>query len=233
MIPPGSAPYAPATTVMRVITRNRERGLPSPVNIRALETVGVPSGNASATLRAIRFFRLIDDEGHQTELFERLRRATTDEYLGVLAEIVREAYHDVLTIVDPSQDDLTAVNDAFRHYEPGAQRPRMVALFLGMCREAGIGPEVRHRQPRPQASPRQSARTTRQQPRPDTSQAPIAQQTDEERQEPADGTPDYRLLNVVLQQLPRNGKWTSERRDKWLQAVAANVALVVEVEETD
>ena len=44
-------------------------------------------------------------------------------------------------------------------------------------------------------------------------------------------TPDYRLLNVLLQQLPRDGRWTNDRRDRWLQAIAASVDLVVEVEE--
>ena len=42
-------------------------------------------------------------------------------------------------------------------------------------------------------------------------------------------TPDYRLINALLQQLPHAGTWTKLRRDLWLQAVAASVDLVVEI----
>lgn len=40
---------------------------------------------------------------------------------------------------------------------------------------------------------------------------------------------DYRLLVTLLDQLPLNGKWSQQRRDRWLQAVTANLDLLVEV----
>lgn len=233
-----SAPYATPTNVLTVIGRYRERGLPDPITRRTLESLGITYSVTGHVLGALRFLSLIDGEGHRTDQFERLRRATTDEYREVLAEIIRAAYHEVLTIVDPVRDSITAINDAFRHFEPAAQRDRMVTLFLGLCREAGIGPEKRRLRP-----VRQETTPSTQQRRPratgGTMQGQMATATagmipgqlPASGDQPSDGTPDYRLLNVLLQQLPREGRWSRERREKWLQAMQSAVDLVVEVTE--
>lgn len=42
---------------------------------------------------------------------------------------------------------------------------------------------------------------------------------------------DYRPLSAVIQQLPRDGKWTQAHRDNWLRAMKAVVDLLVENEE--
>ena len=41
--------------------------------------------------------------------------------------------------------------------------------------------------------------------------------------------PNYYLISVLLQQLPKDGKWTQKQRDRWMQAMAANIDLLLEV----
>ena len=134
------APYAAVNNVMEVITRRRERGLPSPLTTKALESISIPPGNISRTLQAIRFLGLMEDDGSQTELFDRLARAGEQdgEHREILGEVIKNAYHAVFAIVDPAQDGDMAIHDAFRQFVPEAQRDRMVSFFLGMCGRAGI-----------------------------------------------------------------------------------------------
>ncbi|MBA2275802.1 MAG: DUF5343 domain-containing protein [Chloroflexi bacterium] len=91
-------------------------------------------------MQALRFLGLVDEGGNRLEGFEQLRRANTDEYPGVLAEVVRAAYLPVFTIVDPATDSDTAIADAFRGYEPAAQREKMISIFRGLCVRAGLIP---------------------------------------------------------------------------------------------
>jgi hypothetical protein len=133
-----SAPYAPVNNVLGVVARFRERGLPETLTPHELTRIGIPEGNTSRTLQALRFLGLIDEEGHHTPAFSRLRIASTAEYPSTLAELLREAYSDIFRILDPAEANEIDLNDAFRGYHPQAQRSRMVVLFLGLCREAGL-----------------------------------------------------------------------------------------------
>ncbi|MGB6838606.1 MAG: DUF5343 domain-containing protein [Dehalococcoidia bacterium] len=225
-----AAPYAPVHNVLTVIRRLRERGLPDPLTLQELERIGVPAGNAPRTLAALRFLGLVEDEGTRSPAFERLGRASTDEYAETLAEIVRAAYAPVFTVVDPAQDNEIALHDAFRHYHPQAQRSRMVTLFLGVCREAGIipgGPPRRKAKMRRQTEGRAAERPPAQVVRPKSIES--AEAVGQPTITQTEGGPDYRLVSAVMQQLPKDGKWTKARRDKWIEAVAANVDLLIEV----
>ena len=227
-----TAPYAPVDNVLKVIRRLRERGLPSPLTLLELERLGIPSGNAPRTLAALRFLGLIEEDGQRSETFDRLGKANTDEYAGLLAEIVRAAYSPVFTIVDPARDGDIAINDAFRQYTPEAQRPRMVTLFLGLCREAGLipgGSPVRHARLR-KATPKPKSRLSSQK----GEEIEVEGKTVKGEIAGVAGSPDYRVLAALIQQLPRDKKWTSTMRNKWVHAVEAAVDFQIEVtEETD
>jgi len=228
-----NAPYAPCEGVLRVIRRFRERGLPERIMLKEMEALGIPAGNAPRVLVALRFLGLIDDEGQRTDLFTRLTKAAEADYATVMAEIIRAAYSAVFAVADPSGDGDTAVNDAFRQYEPQAQRKRMVSLFQGLCREAGIvegGPITRKPRTRGQVAPRQSGATRRatasthegngeEFPRPDVGVVVTGTQT------------DYRVLLPLIQQLPKDGKWTKSVRDRWLHMVEATIDFKIEVRE--
>jgi hypothetical protein len=136
---------------------HNDRGLNWPLTTESLEHIGVPDSMTPRTLQAIKFLGLIDEAGQPTESFERIKRASTDEYHAQLAEVIRAAYLPVFSIVNPGQDGDVAIADAFRRYEPSNQREKMVALFRGLCMEAGIitsKPRQRGggRKPRPEGS---------------------------------------------------------------------------------
>jgi Family of unknown function (DUF5343) len=224
-------PYAPLQPVLDVIRRFRERGLPEVVSRAVLHQLGAAEGNSDRIQKALQFLDLIDADGKRTATFSRLGKASETEYQEVLAEIVRAAYSQILTIVDPNDGDIP-INDAFRHYEPTGQRGRMVALFLGLCREAGMvsgGPVER----RPRAK-----RVTTGNPPSRTRRTEVLTNSTNNNQDdggageaPPPSGADYRLLSALIQQLPRDGTWTQARRDRWLQAFTANIDLLVEVDE--
>jgi len=220
------APYAPYKAVHDVIVRYRDRGLPDSLTPAVLSQVGVADGMTARTMRALRFLGLIDESGARQEPFERLKQATTSEYPEQLAQVIRAAYLPVFTIVNPAEDSDTAIADAFRRFEPSAQRGKMIALFRSLCEEAQIITQVA---PRPRPAPRRAAPDApSQRPRPPAekrSDPPVVRDHKDD-----DATaPDYRLISAVIQQLPRSGKWTRERRDRWLLTLTSAVDLLFEV----
>lgn len=224
------APYAYTRNVMQVITRRRERGLPNPLTAQVLETISIPTGNVSRTLQALRFLGLIEDDGSHTELWDGLTRANEREgqYRESLEEIVRGAYHRVFEIVDPAQDGDIAIHDAFRQFQPEAQRGRMQTLFLGMCQEAGVI-QPRGRERRADASRSQLRENQQRQRR------PTPQLSKQQRGQAQEGIQrrleddDSHLLFAVIRQIPTQRQWTADRRRRWLSAVEAAVDLMVDV----
>lgn len=115
---------------MGLIQQYRAHALPELLTPSALCPFGISQGNAPRALQALRFLGLIDDVGRSTESFKRLRQASAEEYPDTFAEIVRAAYRPIFSLVDPGQDDLAAVDEAFRRYTPADQRDHMVRLFM-------------------------------------------------------------------------------------------------------
>lgn len=231
-------PYAPPSAVVGVIRQLRNRGLTEPVTSNSLQQVGVSSGNAARTLQALKFLGLVDDEGQIADTFKRLKTAGTDEYPATLAEVLNNTYHPVFNVVDPAEDEMTRIEDAFRLFEPSRQRGRMVTLFLGLCHEAGLVGE--DRAPKAQSSPRkqQSRHTTSQQgqPRKSPPKKPPAQEPlieEPPRRETQEPPTDYPLVTAIVQQLPKNGKWTQKRHDLWVHAMTSAVDLAIEIEEPE
>lgn len=146
--PDKPAPYAPASAIIDLIQRYRNRGLPSPVTGEVLMRVGVSESLVSRTLYALQALDLIDEQGAPTKTFEGIRLAPEAEYKQRLSQWLQGAYADVLTFVDPGRDDETKVRDAFRSYQPVGQQSRMITLFLGLLATAGLVSEKRSAQPR-------------------------------------------------------------------------------------
>src|SRR5262249_35610932 len=82
----------------------------------------------------------------------------------LLTAAIRNAYAEDFERVDPAEDTQAKIVDAFRRYERRSQTDRMVMLFLGLCREAGIpdrdAPRKRAMQPpaREQSKPASGSR---------------------------------------------------------------------------
>jgi Family of unknown function (DUF5343) len=247
-----TAPYSRFGAIEKVIERIRGRGLPSPLTSGALEDMGLASGNGYQILQGLRFLKLVAADGTLTDAYDALRGATTEQFKPELAVIIHKAYEHIFTIIDPAKDDIVAINDAFRRYDPPGQRSRMVYLFMGLCRMAGLAPEeaVRKRVPRKphQASvgriPRQKPTKAKLQEQPpllglnhddevtngtvkpeaETTKLPLLPPQEEDDS-------DYRLMfELMIRKLPKGERqWTRARREQWMLAMGANLDMVVEV----
>lgn len=229
-----TAPYAPFGCVITVLRRFRERGLPEVLTAQELVRVGVSEGNASRTLQTLRFLNLIDEMGYRTQIFDRIGRVPTSEYAEVFGEIIKEAYRNVFAIIDPAEATDIEINDAFRYYQPQAQRGRMVTLFMSLCRETGLmagGPPVTRKRTKGATAGKSSMlsySTTLRKSQIEASHAPETMNTPNQNSKFIEL--EYMLLQEFLQQLPSNKKWTRERRDRWLQAFTASIDLLIDIE---
>lgn len=155
------APYAPSSSIVDLIERYRNRGLPSPVTADVLLRAGIPQSLVSRTLYALQVLDLIDEQGAPTKTFEGIRLAPEAEYKQRLSEWLQSAYADVLKFVDPAVDDEIKVRDAFRSYQPVGQQSRMISLFLGLLGAAGMSVEKRGGQSRrPSSTPPRTPRAS-------------------------------------------------------------------------
>ena len=185
------APYAYPNAVLGLIPRYREGALPDPITPSALKPFGISPNNAHRLLGALGFLGLIDDAGRSTGYFERLRRASAEEYPAALADVLRAAYRPVFE-ASTSRDDPAALDRVFQRYSPedgqgldgeglgflggdhqapqalgkGARRSRATALsegFHSLAEEVGSGAELFVDGPEPQdeQGPREGTRDRR------------------------------------------------------------------------
>jgi hypothetical protein len=137
--PEKPAPYATAGSILDLINRHRDRGLPATVDADVLGRLGIAPTLIPRTLQALHALDLIDPKtGAPTDNFETLRLAAEDEFKDRLAAWLKATYADVFAFVDPSKDGEARIRDAFRTYNPIGQQERMVMLFQGLCTAAGL-----------------------------------------------------------------------------------------------
>lgn len=133
-----SAPYAPSTVVLMLLQRNRDKGLPNPLTIEALQRLGVTDSLVQRTFQTLKIFDLIDESGKHTGILDSLRRAPEAEYRPRMAEWLNAAYAHTLDVLDPATATEVQIRDAFRHYNPPSLQPRMIKLFTSLFEEAGV-----------------------------------------------------------------------------------------------
>jgi Family of unknown function (DUF5343) len=213
-------PYAPASAVLELIERHRNKGLPQVVDADVLLRAGVSDSLVPRTLQALKSLDLLTDDGRPSEVFEGIRLAPTAEYKQKLTEWLNAAYADALSYVDPATDDEVAIRDAFRKYTPTGQQPRMVSLFMGLFTAAGVMP---HRlkastsnaptKPRPNVAKPVKAQKWTSKYTPNTSHKPVLNT-------PSGSIPP--ALAGLLATLPNDtGIWTRERRDQFVATFSA------------
>lgn len=201
-------PYGPASGVIGLIERHRNKGLPAPVDADVLGRAGITPSLIPRTLQTLAALDLLTEDGKPSEALEGLRLTPEAEYKQRVAEWLTGTYADALQFVDPATDDETKIRDAFRNYKPIGQQGRMVSLFIALFAYAGIGPERVARPPakrspaNPAPKPRPPAKPTS-----DPSKPPIVH---------ADGNLPP-ALSGLLTSLPALGaNWTEDGRDKFM-----------------
>lgn len=205
-------PYAPASAVIGLIERHRNKGLPSPVDADVLGRAGISPSLIPRTMQTIVGLDLINEDGHPSEILEALRLAPESEYKQRLAQWLTGTYADALQFVDPASDDEVKIRDAFRSYKPVGQQGRMVTLFSALFAYAGIAPErVRPPVPRSKFVP----------PKQRLSYTP-AQTKREQGGAGAGRVPNTGLppaLEGMITSLAADGpQWSAERRDDFTKA---------------
>ena len=131
-------PYAAPANVKAVLQRTRTRNLPSKIDDEFLQLAGISPVVFGRVKEALVFLGLISKTGSPTDRLEAMGASSDEEYRSLLATAVREAYSEDFQRVDPALDGQPQIVNAFRRYQPRSQTSRMVMLYLGLCREAGI-----------------------------------------------------------------------------------------------
>jgi Family of unknown function (DUF5343) len=221
-----AGPYAPPSAILEIINRRRDRGLAVPINADVLERAGIGSSLIPRTLQALQTLDLIDEQGQPTSTFEAIRLAPTPDFQARLQEWLRGAYADVLTFVDPSQDDESKVTDAFRAYEPNGQQRRMVILFRDLCVAAGLAPA---KSPAGQKAP-SASRPVNATPRQRTIAKRVVNEVFKNAPRHSSGVPAP--LAGLLASLPAEGDtWTKAERAKFITTFTAVLDFCFPVEE--
>lgn len=222
-------PYASPQSIIEIYERHRNRGLPNPVTAEVLGRAGIPDSLIPRTIQALQSLDLIDEGGNLTEMFESIRKAPEAEYQNRLQAWLNSAYADVLSYVDPANDDETKIRDAFRDYRPTGQQARMVTLFTRLYAAAGV------RSPRAVALREPSPRLRVASNRPPSARkaAPPARLPSPAQayQPPLNGLPPP--IEGLLATLPTDGAgWSKDRRDRFLKTFEAVVDFCFPIEST-
>jgi hypothetical protein len=156
-------PYAAAANVVAVLQRCRTRNLPEVIDNDFFQLVEVPGVVFGRVRDALRFLELVDPDGRPTDTLQAIAASSDEEYRELLAATIRRTYSGDFERVNPSEDTQAQIVNAFRRYEPRSQTNRMVMLFLGLCREAGIPVLDAPRDRQMRAPSARAARPTRRQ----------------------------------------------------------------------
>jgi len=131
------APYVPASALSQFFDHIRYVKTPDKVTSGLVEDYNLPKGHAFALLSCLKFLGLVEDDGTPNPAYKALQ-TSGEEFRGNLEEIVRRAYSDLFSVVDPSRNGREHIKNFFaRNYSP-ATAERATALFLDLCGEAGI-----------------------------------------------------------------------------------------------
>jgi hypothetical protein len=156
------APYAAPENVLRVLEKVHKNGLRGKIDPDFLGQLGINEAMVNRVIRTMEFLGFTDpaDEGARTPLLDQYIVSSEDDARALLGEAIRKSYEVIFRAADPTQDDRSKVLVAFKVMRPEGQWTRMVTLFLGLCKAAGMDVKDPPKD-RPAASESKKARSER------------------------------------------------------------------------
>ncbi len=137
--------YSPSTATLKPLRHNASGQLSIGEKVTAprLEDFEISHSDAYEVRIAWRHLKFVNTEDCITERYERLARATGNEFKLLLGNILKTAYSGVFNRLAERGVDLDHVTqqelrDIFRdcQYEPANMQSKMITLFRGLYREA-------------------------------------------------------------------------------------------------
>jgi hypothetical protein len=132
-------PYVAAGTLWDFFNKLKFVSTPPHLDATELEEYGIPKHWAYHLLSALKFLKLVEKNGKTTPALSSLQMRG-NEFKPNLEEVVRNAYAELFTKVDPARDSRANIMNFFmKHYAispSGAEKA--TTLFLDLCGEAGI-----------------------------------------------------------------------------------------------
>jgi hypothetical protein len=220
---PDFIPYSPGNRTVDVVNRIHEGKTPQVLTLKALQSLGVPEGNAARVQKTLRFLGLITPEHQLDDAAVRLRKATSDEYEETLAELIRASYQPIFVSYDPATATDTDLNNAFKPYDPAGQRQNMIGLFMALCREAGLASQSSEVRKRGRPSVASTVRRSRESQKGeakdtnDTQAAPVTQSVVTQTAKIADGVLFHPAIDALLREgrkVAESDEWTIDARDR-------------------
>lgn len=233
-----SAPYVSFRTFLNLLDRLQSGGIPQHMD-RHYWGSFLSGSLGPQVMATLRFLGLIDPNSSEpTADLERL--VAPEARKTVLAEILRDRYSAIwdagINLERTTQGHLEAAIG--REYKlDGDTRRKATTFFVHAAKFAEIPLSS---QVTTNSRPRRSSSTSTGRSKSKGRQAPSLPN---EINEPSSRTgkqesvipsnEPYAILHAWLKQLPSEGRWTAERRDRWLAALQANVDFLVTVENDD
>jgi hypothetical protein len=132
-------PYVAAGTLWEFFNKMKFVSTPPHLDAIELQEYGIPKHWAYHLLSALKFLNLVEKNGKTTPALSSLQMRG-DEFKHSLEAVVRNAYAELFTKVDPARDSRANIMNFFmKHYgisPSGAEKA--TTLFLDLCAEAGI-----------------------------------------------------------------------------------------------
>jgi len=129
-------PYFSGTTFFNFVEAHRRT---QPTRIDRSIMGSIAGGDQARILKALRFFDLIDDDGHPTESFKRLRDIEGDEIQGAWAMLLRQAYPYLFSGFNLEKATQGQLEERFREQGiKGDTVRKAVTFFIAMARFAGL-----------------------------------------------------------------------------------------------
>jgi len=132
-------PYVAAGTLWEFFNKLKFVATPSHLDAKELEEYGIPKHWTYHLLSALKFLNLVEKNGKTTPALQSLQMRG-EEFKPNLEEVVRNAYAELFSKVDPARDSrANIINFFMKHYgisPSGAEKA--TTLFLDLCAEADI-----------------------------------------------------------------------------------------------